>query len=210
MKLLPWLLVSSFSSAVVGVIFSKSTKLVLPILVAASAMLPLGAGLLCTLSFNNGSFDVRAYGHEIFLGLGFGISIPTLMVACRMILDDEASDNAVMMGSLNMMRTMGGPIALAVCSAIGNVELPKRLEKTLPAEIVATLLKEPIQTMERLDASEAAVARVEYAEVYRSELAAVGGFAGLSFVCALLAMSMGARRKRIESRGAAGKADGTA
>ncbi|EOD44457.1 putative haloalkane dehalogenase protein [Neofusicoccum parvum UCRNP2] len=63
-KLLAMLLLSSFSSAIAGLIYSKSTRLVLPILAGTTALQVLGGGLLCTLGFSSdGGVDARMSYH---------------------------------------------------------------------------------------------------------------------------------------------------
>lgn len=207
-KLLALLLVSSFCSAIAGLIYSKSTRLVLPILATTSALQVLGGGLLCTLGFSSDAgFDSRVYGYEVLIGIGFGFGIPTLMVASRVQLEDEVKDGAVTMGALNMTRTMGGPVALAVTSAIANEELPRRLRQILPADVVQALLKQPSQALATLEKEQAMMVRAEYSQVYRMEFAAVAGFAGLSFICAVLALIFGKRRRASGKHGVGATAD---
>ncbi|KAF4537715.1 Haloalkane dehalogenase [Lasiodiplodia theobromae] len=207
-KLLALLLVSSFCSAIAGLIYSKSTRLVLPILATTNALQVLGGGLLCTLGFSSDAgFDSRVYGYEVLIGIGFGFGIPTLMVASRVQLEDEVKDGAVTMGALNMTRTMGGPVALAVTSAIANEELPRRLRQILPADVVQALLKQPSQALATLEKDQAMMVRAEYSQVYRMEFAAVAGFAGLSFICAVLALIFGKRRRASGKHGMGATAD---
>lgn len=202
------LLLSSFSSAIAGLIYSKSTRLVLPILAGTTALQVLGGGLLCTLGFSSdGGIDARMYGYEVLLGIGLGFGIPTLMVASRIQLEDEVKDGAVMMGALNMLRTMGGPVALAVTSSIANQELPRRLRQMLPADVVQALLKEPVQALAGLEKEQAMMVRAQYSQVYKMEFAAVAGFAGLSCICAVLALIFGTKRRTVGKRGLGAIAD---
>lgn len=207
-KLLAMLLLSSFSSAVAGLIYSKSTRLVLPILAGTTALQVLGGGLLCTLGFSSdGGVDARMYGYEVLLGIGLGFGIPTLMVASRIQLEDEVKDGAVMMGALNMLRTMGGPVALAVTSAVANQELPRRLGQMLPADVVQALLKEPVQALAGLEKEQAMMVRAQYSQVYKMEFAAVAGFAGLSCIGAVLALIFGTKRRTVGKHGLGAIAD---
>ncbi|KAF6793443.1 MFS multidrug transporter [Colletotrichum sojae] len=180
-RILPLLLPSSFSSMITGIVFSKTTRFGWQILALGGSLVLLGTGLLIELPFSQDALP-RSYGYQVILGMGLGSAVPAIMILTRIEVEDR--DNAVMMGAVNTVRTMGGCIALSACSAMLNNEIPKRVGG-LPVETVASLLRSPTAVLPFLDHETGLMVRRSYHDLYRLQWVAVAALAAAEFLFAL-------------------------
>ncbi|KAJ0274905.1 hypothetical protein COL940_009065 [Colletotrichum noveboracense] len=167
----------------------------------STILVVLGVGLLVEIPFSEKVLD-RYYGYEVIIGVGMGTAVPILMVMGRVEVEDR--DNAAMMGAYNTIRTMGGCIAISVCSANLHSEMPKRLD-SLPEDVMRSLLASPTTVLPQLEKPVALMVRKTYNDVYRLQLIAVTVFAAAMLVFSvpplfLFARSMASEKNGEESR----------
>ena len=104
------------------------------VLVASSAIICIGTGLLGSLPTSSAVWP-GIYGYQVLIGLGLGASSPPYYMLLATSIDDK--DISVGTGALNMMRTLGGCIAIAICSAVHQQFLGDRLPQILSPQQVA-------------------------------------------------------------------------
>ncbi|KAF2832199.1 MFS general substrate transporter [Ophiobolus disseminans] len=105
------------------------------VLIASGALVCVGVGLLGSLPSYSHLWP-GTYGFEIITGLGLGLSNPPYFMLVATSVAEK--DMAVGTGALNMVRTLGGCVAVAICSAIHREFLSSRLSAFLsPSQIAA-------------------------------------------------------------------------
>ncbi|KAF5517191.1 Efflux pump FUS6 [Colletotrichum aenigma] len=196
-RLLPLLLVSSFCSMFSGIALSRTTRYGWYTITISTILVVLGVGLLVEIPFSEKVLD-RYYGYEVIIGVGMGTAVPILMVMGRVEVEDR--DNAAMMGAYNTIRTMGGCIAISVCSAILHSEMPKRLD-SLPEDVMRSLLASPTTVLPLLEKPVALMVRKTYNDVYRLQLIAVTVFAAAMLAFSVPPLFLSARSMASEKNG---------
>ncbi|KAF6812291.1 MFS multidrug transporter [Colletotrichum plurivorum] len=167
-------------SMMTGLVFSKTTRFGWQILALGGSLVLLGTGLLIELPFSQDVLP-RSCGYQVILGMGLGSAVPAIMILTRIEVEDR--DNAVVMGAVNTVRTMGGCIALSACSAILNNEMPKRVGE-LPVDTVASLLGSPTAVLPLLDDETGLMVRHSYHDLYRLQWIAVASLAAAELLFA--------------------------
>lgn len=137
--LLPVSLLTPLGATVFGILFGKKimgTPIATEyLLLLSTVILSIGIGLLSSLPIDS-HISNASYGYEIIVGFGIGFAgapyFP-LLYTCV-----EEKDVAVAIGIMNMLRTLGGAIAVAICSALHHSMLQKKLAGFLdPMQITA-------------------------------------------------------------------------
>lgn len=132
--LLPTTLLTPLGAMLAGVIISKKCPGEYSLL-AAAAMVSIGVGLMSSLPVDS-QFPARTYGYQIITGFGLGLGSPAYYVLLYSSCVEK--DIPVATGALNMVRTLGGAVAVAICSALHHSELDHKLATFLsPAQIEA-------------------------------------------------------------------------
>ncbi|KAJ8116457.1 hypothetical protein OPT61_g2122 [Boeremia exigua] len=140
------------------------------ILILAAAIVCVGTGLLGGLPTYSHIWP-GIYGYEIIIGLGLGIASPPYFMLISTTVAEK--DISVGTGALNMMRTLGGCVAVAICTAVHREYTTDKLTAYLTAEQIAA-----VQT------SSAALAQMP--EALRNKVAGVfGGSYNLQFLIIL-------------------------
>lgn len=106
------------------------------ILLAATATISIGIGLLSSLS-NDAHFTNETYAYEIITGFGLGLASPTYFVFLYTSIDEK--DKSVGTGSLNTVRTLGGAVAVAACTALHHGMLKNGLADFLSPEDISSV-----------------------------------------------------------------------
>lgn len=132
--LLPATLVSP-----VGAMFSGLAAKKIPIetiLIVSTSVVMVAIGLLSSLPTYEHVWP-GMYGYEILIGLGLGLTSPPyfMMIATSV----KEKDIAVATGALNMVRTLGGCVAVAICSAVHREYLNGALPAILSSEQIAQI-----------------------------------------------------------------------
>lgn len=155
--LLPCTMVSPVGAMAAGLAMKKVAAEYIFIL--AAALVCIGTGLMGSLPTDSHLWT-GIYGYEIIVGLGMGLAAPP----SYLLLQDsiEERDVSVGTGALNMMRTLGGCVAVAICAAVHREYTSVRLTAYLsPEEVKAVQM------------SSAALARIP--DTARNEVARVFG-----------------------------------
>lgn len=158
--LLPCTLVSPVGAMAAGLVAKRvATEYVL---ILSAAIVCIGTGLLGSLPTQSHLWP-GIYGYEVIVGFGLGLASPPYFMLLATSIAER--DISVGTGALNMMRTLGGCVAVAICTAVHREYTADRLTEFLsPEQIVA------IQT------SSAALAHMP--ETLRDE---IGGIFGGSY-----------------------------
>jgi hypothetical protein len=139
--LLPITLLTPVGALLAGLVVGKRFRrfpaealLLVSVGVAAVAV-----GLLSSLPFNGGKFWPGTYAYMILVGLGLGMASGPYYFLLYTTVPEK--DVAVATGALNMVRTLGGCVAIAICSSIHNSYLGSHLGPFLSPEERIRLLQ---------------------------------------------------------------------
>jgi MFS family permease len=154
--LLPCTMVSPVGAMVAGLAAKKIATEYIYIL--AAAMVCLGTGLMGSVPTHTHLWT-GIYGYEVIIGLGMGLaSPPSFMLLGTSIAEKDIS---VGTGALNMMRTLGGCVAVAICTAVHREYTSDRLTAYLSPEQIAA-----VQTSSAALAHMPATTKNEVAQVF--------------------------------------------
>lgn len=135
--LLPVSLLTPVGAMITGLLIGKVIAAEY-ILIISAAIICIGIGLLSSIP-THPAFWVGTYGYEVITGLGLGLVSPPYYYLLATSVGEN--DVAVGTGALNMWRTLGGTVGVAICSAVHNSILENKLPTFLTAEQIA-LVKE--------------------------------------------------------------------
>lgn len=127
--LLPLTVVTPIGALVAG--FAVRKVAAEYIFIFAAAMLCVGTGLLGSLPTHSHLWT-GIYGYEIIAGVGMGLAAPPSYLLLQTSIAEK--DVSVGTGALNMMRTLGGCVAVAICTAVHREYTSKRLTAYLSPE----------------------------------------------------------------------------
>lgn len=155
--LLPCTLVSPVGAMAAGLAAKKiATE---NILILSAAIVCIGTGLMGSLPTHSHLWT-GIYGYEVIVGLGLGLASPPYFMLLATSIAEK--DISVGTGALNMMRTLGGCVAVAICTAVHREYTVDRLAAYLSPEQITA-----VQT------SSAALAQMP--EILRNEVAGIFG-----------------------------------
>jgi MFS family permease len=155
--LLPCTLVSPVGAMAAGLVAKKiATEYVL---ILSAAIVCVGTGLMGSLPTHSHLWT-GIYGYEVIVGLGLGLASPPYFMLLATSIAEK--DISVGTGALNMMRTLGGCVAVAICTAVHREYTTDRLAQYLSKEQIAA-----VQT------SSAALAQMP--ETLKNEVASIFG-----------------------------------
>jgi hypothetical protein len=179
--LLPMLGSTAIGSMLGGLINGTKNR-TFPTLITAACLMLLGTGLLSILS---STLDVepKTYGFQIFMGLGFGLTVST--VSQLAVLESELRDNAVAQGIVAQARIFGGSIGIAASTAI--LAATQQRELLTPGIISASQLTS-LQTAAKSFSPEQLLAvRQVYSDAFSEDMRICAIVAG---VCLLLSLGV--------------------
>lgn len=132
--LLPCTLVSPVGAMAAGLVAKRvATEYVL---ILAAAIVCIGTGLMGSLPTSSHLWP-GIYGYEIIIGLGLGLASPPYFMLLATSIAEK--DISVGTGALNMMRTLGGCVAVAICTAVHREYTADRLTEYLQPEQIAAI-----------------------------------------------------------------------
>ncbi|KAI8935767.1 hypothetical protein NX059_007287 [Plenodomus lindquistii] len=174
--LLPISLISPLGAMASGVLAKKMPLEF--VLVAAIAMVFIGTGLLSSLPTSSHIWP-GIYGYEVITGLGLGLSAPPyfMLIATSV----EQKDISVATGALNMFRTLGGCIAVAICSTVHQGRLNTGLPQFLSSQDVAAA-KRSGEFVVHLPEDTRHIVGVIFGESYNRQFQVMLAFNGLNVV----------------------------
>lgn len=178
--MLPLLLLSAVGAGVAGIICSKK-NISFYLLVLSLALQIIGTALLSTLPVTH-AVPTAQYGIQVVLGIGFGMSMVSLMIILRV--EVEFEDHAVAMGAVTQVRIFGGVVGLAISQAVLLASLKSRLNGVLSQQQLAEILASAA-SISRLPSGVADITRQVYGDVANKQMRIVMGFAAAGLVVSL-------------------------
>jgi MFS family permease len=181
--LLPCTLVTPVGAMAAGLVAKRiATEYVL---ILAAAIVGIGTGLMGSLPTHS-HFWAGIYGYEVIVGLGLGLASPPYFMLLATSIAEK--DISVGTGALNMMRTLGGCVAVAICTAVHRQYTADRLTTYLSPEQIAA-----VQTSSAALAQMSETLRNNVGEIfggsYNRQFLVMLAFTGLNlFVTVLLAV----------------------
>lgn len=88
LDLLPLLLASPFAAAVSGLLTSNFKIPPFYLILAGSVSQFVGLGLTCSLPTDSFSISPQRYDYEVIMGLGFGLSLSTLLTLAPLLVKE--------------------------------------------------------------------------------------------------------------------------
>ena len=132
--LLPCTLVSPVGAMAAGLVAKRiATEYVL---ILAAAIVCIGTGLIGSLPTHSHLWT-GIYGYEVIVGLGLGLASPPYFMLLATSIAEK--DISVGTGALNMIRTLGGCVAVAICTAVHREYTTDRLATYLSPEQTAAV-----------------------------------------------------------------------
>lgn len=152
------------------------------VLIASAAFVCLGVGLLGNLPIHSRLWP-GTYGYEVITGFGLGLASPPYFMLVATSVAEK--DLAVGTGALNMVRTLGGCVAVAICSAIQREFLSNRLSAFLsPAQITA-VQKSSAYVAQLPDETKSRIGII-FGDSYNRQFRIMLVFTGLNLVVAII------------------------
>ncbi|OJD28332.1 hypothetical protein ACJ73_00257 [Blastomyces percursus] len=151
----------------------------------------IGVGLTCALPTK--SFDVspQQYGYEALMGLGFGLSLTTILILAPLVIKDP--DLEVTMGALTQVRVLGGMISLPICSTILNNDLRPKLASVIsPSQLRA--ISDSFSSINNLTPAQQTAVKLVFGEGYNKQNIFLTAFSGLSLVTSMIIWEKKLRR----------------
>jgi MFS family permease len=129
------------------------------VLILSAAIVCIGTGLLGSLPTHSHLWS-GIYGYEVIIGLGLGLASPPYFMLLATSIAEK--DISVGTGALNMMRTLGGCVAVAICTAVHREYTADKLTEFLSPDQIAS-----VQT--------SSAALTQMPEVLKNEVASIFG-----------------------------------
>lgn len=119
-----------------GTLVGKFPTSAAPLTLTGTCLNLVGMGLMSSLP--TGTRIVKGqFGYQVVIGAGLGFIMPPLLYLLKVEVKESTLASA--MGAINMARTLGGCIGLAICSSLLHARLDADLSKFLtPEQIQAT------------------------------------------------------------------------
>ncbi|PSN65615.1 MFS general substrate transporter [Corynespora cassiicola Philippines] len=179
--LLPVTLMTPVGAMLSGGVLGKRMPIEL-ILLAATGITCIGFGLMSSLPVDSTFFN-GTYGYEIITGLGLGLaSAPYYMLLHTSV---KEKDISIGTGTLNMMRILGGAVAVAICSALHQSELQKHLPAFLNLEQMEMINESFAFTAQLPEETRKELGRV-FGKSYNKQFQVMLAFTGLNFLVVIL------------------------
>lgn len=152
------------------------------ILILSASVICIATGLLSSLPTYSSVWQ-GTYGYEVLTGLGLGLASPPYYMLIATSIAEK--DMSVGTGALNMVRTLGGCVAVAICSAIHRGFISSRLADVLsPAQIAA--VQASSGSIARMpDAVKAQVGHI-FGKSYNRQFHVMLAFAGLNVIVTIV------------------------
>lgn len=144
-RMLPLLLLSAFGAGLGGMINSKRNVSFYTLMGGVSLQL-IGLGFMTSLP-TTGEILRAQYGYQVLLGLGFGITLTSLVIISRV--EVESNDLAITMGVVTQVRVLGGTIAISIGQLLLIRNVNKYLLGTLSSDEISAL-RESVANISKL------------------------------------------------------------
>ncbi|CAN9316350.1 unnamed protein product, partial [Alternaria alternata] len=179
--LLPMLGASAIGTTIAGAASSKRNN-TFPINVIGAALMLVGAASLSTLD-NTVVPQARAYGLQVFLGFGFGLTVSNSTLLAT--IEAEQRDTAVAQGIMAQVRVLGGSIGIAASTAILGVKQRRQLLD--PMVVSVAQLGSLADSMRTLSPDAALAVRQAYTDAFNETLVVCSIVSGVALLASLAA-----------------------
>lgn len=186
--LLPVTLMTPVGAMFAGIVMGKKIAAEY-ILMLSTALTSVGVGLLSSLP-TDAPFWVGTYGYQVITGIGLGLASPPYYFLLYTSVEEK--DAAVGTGALNMARSLGGCVAVAICSALHHSSLQSKLPRLLNPEQVA-LVEDSSAYVSTLPPAVRSELGHIFGQSYNRQFQVMMGFVCLNFVVTVI---LGVVRKK--------------
>ncbi|KAF2876336.1 major facilitator superfamily domain-containing protein [Massariosphaeria phaeospora] len=179
--LLPVTMLTPVGAMVAGALMGKKFNAEY-ILVISTAIITIGVGLLGSLPVHS-KFSNATYGYEVITGFGLGFASSAYYFLLYTTVEEK--DAAVGTGALNMVRTLGGCVAIAICSALHHSVLKDDLPMFLNPEQIKDSQDNNAALAQLSAETRADVGRV-FGKSYNRQFQVLLAFTCLNFLVAMV------------------------
>ncbi|KAI4962120.1 hypothetical protein J4E86_001152 [Alternaria arbusti] len=179
--LLPMLGSSAIGSTLAGAASSKKNNTFAVNVIGAALML-IGTATLSTLD-NTFAPQARAYGLQVFVGLGFGLTVSNSTLLAG--IESEPRDTAVAQGLMAQVRVLGGSVGIAASTAILGIKERQELLDSLIVE--GAQLESLAESMRTLPPNKVFAIRQTYSDAFNETLVACAVISGVALLATLAA-----------------------
>jgi hypothetical protein len=166
-RMLPLLLMSSFGAGAGGVINSKKNVSFYALMGGVSLQL-IGLGLMTSLP-TTGTIVAAQYGYQVLLGLGFGVTLTSLVIISRVEVEQtDRGDLAITMGVVTQVRVLGGTIAVSIGQLLLTRNVNKYLGGTL-SDAEMNALHESVANISQLTPAKQAAVSDAYGRAFNTQ-----------------------------------------
>ncbi|KAH7132481.1 putative MFS multidrug transporter [Dendryphion nanum] len=191
--LLPVTLLSPVGAMLGGLLMGKTKKFTGElVLIIATALVCIGIGLLSSLPVES-YFPKATYGYEIITGFALGLASPPYFYLLYTSIDEK--DIPVGTGAMNMFRTLGGCVAIAICTALHNSVLRARLPAFLNQSQISSI-EDSSAFITHLPEDLRNQVGVVFGHSYNRQFQVMLGFSCLNFLVAI-ALALARKRKGV-------------
>lgn len=178
--LLPCTLVTPLGAMAAGLVARKiATEYVL---ILSAAIVFVGTGLMGSLPTHSHLWP-GTYGYEVIIGLGLGLSSPPYFMLLATSI--AGKDISVGTGALNMVRTLGGCVAVAICTAVHREYTSDRLTAYLSPEQITAIQTSSAALAQTPDILKREVAGI-FGSSYNRQFLVISAFTGFNLLVTIL------------------------
>ncbi|KAH8690543.1 putative efflux pump antibiotic resistance protein [Talaromyces proteolyticus] len=188
-RLLPYVLGSSFGAIVSNGICSRRNIPFIALFFVGGIMQVIGLALLATLT-TEANFPHVGYFEETLCGVGLGVAFSILILATPFTADKQYL--AVATGAIIQLRFLGGAIGLGIASAIMNSSLRSQLASVLSSEQLGALL-DNAEVMTRFSPTARKAIQLAFVKIYNQQLEIMTGVSGAQLLAVFLIWKRGSQ-----------------
>lgn len=133
--LLPMTLLTPIGAMIAGAMLGRNFPAEY-MLIGSTAIISIGIGLFSSLPTDSHVAN-ETYAYEVITGLGLGLASPPYFMMLYTSVDEK--DAPIGTGTLNMVRTLGGAVAVAICTALHHSVLRNDLFTFLSPEQISAI-----------------------------------------------------------------------
>lgn len=155
-------------------------------LLFAVSLMTVGIGLLSSLPITYPIWN-GIFGYEVVAGMGIGAAMPLYFMLLYTSIEEKHT--AVATGALNMMRTLGGCVGVAVCGALHHSVLREKLPEHLTAREISMVEESALFVAALSPDKQKAVGEVNGLS-YRRQFQVLTAFCGANVLVVLVLIAM--------------------
>ncbi|KAI4213593.1 MAG: hypothetical protein LQ351_003817 [Letrouitia transgressa] len=190
-RMVPVLFCLPLAGLLSGVLTEKKKVPPMYTLLVASLLQILGLALMTTISVTERGFPTAHYGYEVLMGLGFGLSLSTLIMSVPLV--SEQRDRAITMGAIAQFRTLGGSVGVSICTNVLNNRIKSQLTTVLSSTQISGLLHSS-ESLKKIPQSLQWIVQSVYAGGFNEQMKALTAFGAAAMLTAILMWEKKPRR----------------